>query len=268
MVELLASADRTQDSFSMGGLVMVRRWLPVVMAVMLAGTFTAGVATAVSTAGSGARACESSKGVLALLSKKSKCPAHDRKVTLGATGPRGPRGTQGPRGIKGGTGPQGPGALLTEADSVTPGQDTQGQAVPLAGTHLFAQVDCEPGNGSRAAFQVGGAMQGDTTFAHGTAQVAAIDGDAFYDDTAGEHDLTSGTNLVSAQTSGAGSGSPYVAVVGEGGNDQSIYFDLLVNVGSTNTAPNPSFTITGWLYESDSHCQADAQVTPATAPTS
>lgn len=249
----------------MRGLVMVRRWLPVVMAVMLAGTFTAGVATAVASSGSGARACESSKGVLALLSKKSKCPAHDRKVTLGATGPRGPRGA---RGLRGETGKQGPGALLTEADSATPGQDTQGQAVPLIGTHLSAQVECEPGNGSRADFQVEGATDGDTTFAHGTAQVAAGADNSFYEDTAGEHDLTDGTNLISAQTSGPGPGSPYLAVVDATGSGESVYFDLLLNVGSTNTAPNPSFTITGWLYESDSHCQADAQVTPATAPTS
>jgi hypothetical protein len=251
----------------MEGSFMMRKWLPTVLAVLLIGTFTAGVATAVSPSRSGARACESSKGVLALLSKKSKCPAHDRKVTLGATGPRGLRGLPGD---KGNSGAQGPGALLTEAESFTAGQDVQGQAIPLPGTDLTARVDCRPQVGSEAVLNFLGVSASDTIFFHGTAQVVeSASGAALDDNSSGGQAFSNGTNLISSEDSGSVStATPSLVLLETDANSDSVYFDLLVNVGSTNTAPNPSFTINGWLFESTSHCQADAQVTPATAPTS
>jgi hypothetical protein len=67
-------------------------------AAMLAGALIATTATGITyaaTSGHGAKACESGKGVLALLDKHGKCPSGYTKTNIGAEGPRGPKGASG-----------------------------------------------------------------------------------------------------------------------------------------------------------------------------
>jgi hypothetical protein len=69
-----------------------------VMAVAIVATGLGGV-TVAATASKGVKACETSKGVLAIASSAGSCSRHDKKVTLGA------RGARGAVGAKGATGP-------------------------------------------------------------------------------------------------------------------------------------------------------------------
>jgi hypothetical protein len=69
-------------------------------------TMTAGVTFAASKT-SGARACVSKTGALALL-RHGKCAKDYSKTTLGAKGATGARGPRGSQGVKGDTGPMRP----------------------------------------------------------------------------------------------------------------------------------------------------------------
>jgi hypothetical protein len=71
---------------------MAARWLPAVMAVVLAATLAAGVATAAARgSGGGVRACVNSEGDLRLLNG-AVCPKGDKLTTLGQRGAKGAPG--------------------------------------------------------------------------------------------------------------------------------------------------------------------------------
>jgi hypothetical protein len=235
-------------------------------AVLLAGALIATMATGITyaaTSGGGAKACESTKGALALLSKKEKCPAHDRKVTLGATGPRGLRGRQGVRGIqgvKGDTGQQGPGALLTETDSTNTTINSAGTPITVPGTGITVTATCAPTHATYVSIE----QNSTAVFFTGIAETTTGAGGTLSDNASPTaQSISDGTSLLNGDPSGTGNDQITLAINEPG----TMYFNLLVNVGSTNTAPNPSFTIDGSLRGSALRCQADAQVTPATAPT-
>jgi hypothetical protein len=255
---------------------MLRRGLPGLLAICLLATFTAGVATAASSVSSSAKACESSTRVLALLSKDGKCPAHYAKVMLGATGPRGlrgPRGIEGlkgDQGVKGDTGPAGAGALLTEARATSSGL-VEGNTITVPGTSVTVTANCQAGSGNAANFYIN---QGSTSLAfHGIAEAATPSAAAHYTTNTPPTDaqyIANGTSLLDGSVSSYETdGQHYESFIDPNeDNPDSLYLNLLVTVGSTNTAPAPSFTLTAWLTVSNSMCDSDVQITPATAPTS
>jgi hypothetical protein len=75
-----------------------RTAIAAVIGVASLATLATGVTAVASTTTHAAKACESSKHVLAL-EKKGKCPHGTSKVTLGTAGPRGKQGIQGKPGI-------------------------------------------------------------------------------------------------------------------------------------------------------------------------
>jgi hypothetical protein len=87
--------------------VHIGRRVPVVVATALAVTLVGGVAYAVASHPTTAKACVTSGGALRL-STAGKCASGQQPITLGSQGPKGDTGATGPRGAKGATGAQGP----------------------------------------------------------------------------------------------------------------------------------------------------------------
>jgi hypothetical protein len=128
------------------------------LAVAIVATASVGV-TYAATSRHDAKACETSKGYLALASAKGHCPKHTSKVTLGEQGPRGERGAPG---RAGGVGPSDvfvatdrSGTTLSTSDvvaslSLAPGTYAMTGSVELsnAGTVAAAQAACDLVNGT------------------------------------------------------------------------------------------------------------------------
>lgn len=121
----------------------IGRRVPVVLASALAVTLVGGVAAAVTSHPSSAKACVTSGGSLRLMSG-GKCASGQSAITLNAKGPKGdpgptgPKGATGPAGPKGATGPAGTATRVNfsqttpEATTITHALTTSGPVTLIA----------------------------------------------------------------------------------------------------------------------------------------
>jgi hypothetical protein len=141
--------------------VRIGRRVPVVVASALVVVLVGGVAAAVTSRPSTAKACVTSGGALRL-STGGKCASGQTAITLGSQGPKGATGATGARGAKGATGATGPAGpagatgpagtaqrinfsqVTTEATTVLHALATSGPVTLLASCNAEAAVVSPP----------------------------------------------------------------------------------------------------------------------------
>lgn len=223
-----------------------RRFLlvAVLSAVALAAVASGITYAATSTTTATLHACANRAGTLRLL-QHGKCPSGYAKVSLNR---------QGPRGL---TGPAGPGAFTMRA--VTDSSTTAVVDRALPGMGLTAHVLCAVGTGSQSALYLED-VSGTTAYTvNGSADQTSSGAHAtLVYDTGSHGNLPNGPSLVEiTQPADLHANSELVLQ-----SDTSAGGQLSADVVATRAGKKAIIHL--YLFQSGTHCVAQAEVTPAT----
>jgi len=223
-----------------------RRFLlvAVLSAVALAAVASGITYAATSTTTATLHACANRAGTLRLL-QHGKCPSGYAKVSLNR---------QGPRGL---TGPAGPGAFTMRAATDSSTTSVVDRALP--GTGLTAHALCAVGSGFQSALYLED-MTGTSSYTvNGSAENSSPGAHAvLVYGPSGHPNLPAGTSLVEiSQSAALHANSEFVLF-----DDDSAGGQLTADVVVTRAGRKAIIHL--YLYQSGTHCVAQAEVTPAT----